>query len=176
MKQKNTLQKISKKQYEVLDSLKDRHWVYISKFSKEDRTAILEMENYGFIQVRGRDKYDFELSGQIRRTRKGKEYLSQVDLCDLLEEEKQKEDCKAKGRKKVPRKPKKKPSEDDELTIDEINRIQDPEIRRKLLLRWARRTLTIDERRSKPKKRHKVKKEELDEQDAYDVYVMDEYD
>ncbi len=170
------LQKISKKQYEVLDSLKDRQWVYISKFPKEERTAILEMEEYGFIQVRGRDKFDFELSGQIRRTKKGKDYLSQVDLCDLLEEERKKEECRSKRRKKVPRKPKKKPSEDDELTLDEINRIQDPEIRRKLLLRWARRNLAIDERRSKSKKREKVKKDELDEQDAYDVYVLDEYD
>ncbi|MFX0065739.1 MAG: hypothetical protein ACFFC7_26495 [Candidatus Hermodarchaeota archaeon] len=175
MKQKNTLPKISKKQYEVLDSLKDRQWVYISKFSKEERTAIFEMENYGFIQVRGRDKYDFELSGQIRRTMKGKEYLSQVDLCDLLEEERKKEECQSKRRKKVPRNPKKKPSEDYELTLDEINRIKDPEIRRKLLLRWARKTLT-DERRPKSKKRAKVKKDEFDEQDAYDVYVLDEYD
>ncbi|MFX1253829.1 MAG: hypothetical protein ACFFCZ_19620 [Promethearchaeota archaeon] len=175
MKQKDMLHKISKRQYEVLDSLKDRQWVYISKFPKEERTAILEMEDIGLIQVRGRDKYDFELSGQIRRTMLGKKYLSQVDFCELLEEERKKEECRTKRRKK-PRKPKKQSSEDDELTLDEINRIQDPEIRRKLLLRWTRRNLTIDEKRSKPKKHKKVKEEELDEQDAYDVYVMDEYD
>ncbi|MFX1255481.1 MAG: hypothetical protein ACFFCZ_28015 [Promethearchaeota archaeon] len=73
--------RLSKKHIELLRSLNEKEWSYISKF-KDSMTKLLELEKYEFIEIRGREKYDFVLSGQVRITPEGKNYLKQVELDD----------------------------------------------------------------------------------------------
>ncbi|MFX0091577.1 MAG: hypothetical protein ACFFBD_07415 [Candidatus Hodarchaeota archaeon] len=192
---KNLPEKISRCQHNILCLLSDQKWVYISKFPKKERAALLEMEDYGLIQVKGRERYDFALWGQVRCTKKGKEFISDIGIENIIEEEK-----KIKSKKPRAQNPRAKPSkptkrrsqmyEEDsecyELTLDEINRIRDPNIRTKLLLLEARRLLGIDAKnlRSKRSRRSDMEREEEfeeleedpEEQDAYEVEIIGEYD
>ena len=126
--------KLSRRQLEVLTLLSDKDWIYISKFPKSDRAALIAMEKYGFIQVRGRDKYDFSLWGQVRRTRRGKRYVMLAEMTDededfFAEEEEIEQPI-------TPKRSKRKSSrrtrglapneEDDDLSLEQIEKVKDP--------------------------------------------------
>ncbi|MFX1253830.1 MAG: hypothetical protein ACFFCZ_19625 [Promethearchaeota archaeon] len=170
--------KLSRRQLEVLTLLSDKDWIYISKFPKSDRAALIAMEKYGFIQVRGRDKYDFSLWGQVRRTRRGKRYVMLAEMTDDDEDFfAEEEEAPIARPKRSRRKPSRKTrglelnEEDDQLSLEQIEKIKDPDIRRKLLLRRARR-----ERLEETGQKKKEDAEDKEEQDAWEVEMHHEYD
>ena len=63
---------------------------------------------------------------------------------------------------------------DEELTLDEINRIEDPTIRRKLLNQWTREQ--SKETRTRKKRNISLNIEEDLEQDAWEVEMHHEYE
>ncbi len=177
--------KLSKKQIELLDLLSDKTWVYISLF-RDQKDELLAMEKYGFIQVRGRDKYDFDLWGQVRRTMKGRVYIKKIQLMDTPFDDKdgniekiklpkpQKNLKSSRRRPKVTLAAEEYVLADEELTLEEITRIEDPTIRRKLLNQWAREQ-SLKTRTTK--RRYISGKDDEDlEQDAWEVEMQHEYD
>lgn len=177
--------KLSKKQIELLDLLSDKKWVYISLF-RDKKGELLAMEKYGFIQVRGRDKYDFDLWGQVRRTMKGRAYLKKIELMDttLYDKDVKIEKLKPPKPQKKIKSPQKRPKvtlaadeyvlADEELTIDEISRIEDPTIRRKLLNQWNREHSMVS--RTRKNRNTSPNIDEDLEQDAWEVEMQHEYD
>ncbi|MFX1253828.1 MAG: hypothetical protein ACFFCZ_19615 [Promethearchaeota archaeon] len=177
--------KLSKKQIEILALLNDKSWVYISLF-RDQKDELLAMEKYGLIQVKGRDKYDFDLWGQARRTLKGRAYLKKIELMDtaLYDEESKVEKLKPRKSQKKPKRSQKKPKitlaaddyalADEELTLEEITRIEDPTIRRKLLNQWNREHSMVS--RTRKNRNTSPNIDEDLEQDAWEVEMQHEYD
>ena len=172
--------KLSRRQLEVLTLLSDKDWIYISKFPKSDRAALIAMEKYGFIQVRGRDKYDFSLWGQVRRTRRGKRYVMLAEMTDededFFAEDEEEPITPQRSRRKASRKTRglAPNEEDDQLSLEQIEKVKDPDIRRKLLLRRARRERL--EATGQTGQQNKEYEEEKLEQDAWEVEMHHEYD
>lgn len=192
---------ISKQQVRLLKKLCNNGWVYISKLPPKDRLPLLSMENKGLIQVKGRDKYDFALWGQLRVTSSGKEYLRCLKSPKKSRKEIKDRFVVPKSRKfrKSPRidprnrkysiderrmtkifearqkaclierrnKAEMHVVEDFGLTLDEVLRIEDPEIRRKLLIQWR-------SHQTKLEAEYSLAEDEL-EQDIYEIEVLGEY-
>ncbi|MFX1534119.1 MAG: hypothetical protein ACFFDI_07790 [Promethearchaeota archaeon] len=88
-------ERLSKKHIEILRSLDNKEWFYISKF-KNYMSKLLELEKYEFVEIKGRENYDFVLTGQVRITPEGQHYLKQVELGDyendFLDDEEEQEE------------------------------------------------------------------------------------